>query len=415
MKNKILSVLLSVALAFGLWYYVITVISPNTTETFYDVPVVLVGETALEERGLMVTSVGNTTVDLTLTGNRSDLNQLSKDNIVLKANLNSIYDPGKNMRLEYTISYPGTVPNNAFVVESKIPDTITVTVEKRLSKDVPVNVVYTGTVAEGFTTDQDEQVLDYESIRISGPESVVSQITQAVIDVSLADRNESIVESYRYTLCNAEGEPVNSELITVSVEEVELTLPVRMVKTIPLVLNVIDGGGATEETASITIAPREIQICGSPAALEGLDELVLGTINLADYESDEDLLFDIKLPDSVTNMTGLKQAEVSIQFPELSTRTFTIEIIQVVNVPDGLEAELTTQVMEIVIRGPKDKIAAMTAEDITVTVDMTGVEIGTVSRKVTITFSNGYGTCGALGSYSVYATVREAVNEDEVG
>ena len=34
MRNKILSVRLSVAMAFGLWYYVITVISPGSTDTY---------------------------------------------------------------------------------------------------------------------------------------------------------------------------------------------------------------------------------------------------------------------------------------------------------------------------------------------------------------------------------------------
>ena len=95
MKSKLISVLLSVAMAFGLWYYVITVISPDTTDTFYDIPVVLVGETALEERGLMVTSVSNTTVDLTLTGNRSDLNQLTRENITLKAYRGSAGPPAE--------------------------------------------------------------------------------------------------------------------------------------------------------------------------------------------------------------------------------------------------------------------------------------------------------------------------------
>lgn len=413
MRNKLISVLLSVAMAFGLWYYVITVISPNTTDTFYDIPVVLVGETALEERGLMVTAVGNTAVDLTLTGNRSDLNQLTRENITLKANLNTIYDPGKNLPLEFTIAYPGTVASNAFVVESKFPSSITVTVEKRAYKDVDVKVAYSGTVAEGFTTNVDEQVLDNETIRISGPASVVEQITQAVVDVSLTDRTESISETYRYTLCNAEGEPVNSELITVSVEEVELTLPIRMVKTIPLIVNVIAGGGATEDTASITIDPVEIKVCGSPAALADLNEIVLGTINLAEHEKGEDLLFDINLPDTVTNMTGLKQAKVSLRFPDLSTRTFTIENIQVINVPEGLEVELTTQALEIVLRGPSAEMIAISAEDITVTVDFTGAEIGTVNRKVTITIGYPYGNCGALGSYSVYATVREAEIEVE--
>ena len=413
MKSKLISVLLSVAMAFGLWYYVITVISPNTTDTFYDIPVVLVGETALEERGLMVTSVSNTTVDLTLTGNRSDLNQLTRENITLKANLNNILDPGKNLRLEYSIAFPGTVPNNAFVVESKMPDHITVTVEKRAYRDVDVVVVYSGTVAENFTAIEDEQTLNYETVRISGPASVVEQITQAVIEVSLEDRTESIVESYRYTLCNEAGEPVNSELITVSVEEVELTLPIRMVKTIPLVVEVVAGGGATENTTSIEIYPKEIQVCGSAAALEDLNEIVLGTINLAGLDKATELTFDINLPDSVTNMTGLKQATVQVEFPDLSTKTITIGNIQIVNVPEGLEAELTTQVLEIVFRGPKAEIEDLTAEDITVTVDFTGAEIGTVNKKVTITISAEHPNCGALGSYSVYATVQEP--EDEVG
>ena len=413
MKSKFTSIALSFLIAFGLWYYVITVISPNTTDTFYDIPVVLVGETALEERGLMVTAVDNTTVDLTLTGNRSDLNQLTRDNITIKANLNNIYDPGKNIQLGYTISYPGTVPNNAFVEESKIPNNITVTVEKRAYRDVDVVVVYSGTVAENFTAIEDEQTLNYETVRISGPASVVEQITQAVIEVSLEDRTESIVESYRYTLCNEAGEPVNSELITVSVEEVELTLPIRMVKTIPLVVEVVAGGGATENTTSIEINPKEIQVCGSAAALEDLNEIVLGTINLAGLDKATELTFDINLPDSVTNMTGLKQATVQVEFPDLSTKTITIGNIQIINVPEGLEAELTTQVLEIVFRGPKAEIEGLTAEDITVTVDFTGAEIGTVNKKVTITISAEHPNCGALGSYSVYATVQEP--EDEVG
>ena len=413
MRKKIISVLLSVILAFGLWYYVITVISPDSTDTYYDIPVVLVGETALEERGLMVTYVGNTTVDLTLSGNRSDLNQLTKDNITIKANLNNIYDPGKNIQLSYTITYPGTIASNAFVEESKSPAYITVTVEKRAYKDVPVNVVYTGTVAEGFTASEDEQTLDYSTIRISGPASVVEQITQAVVEVSLTDRTESIVESYRYTLCDAESEPVNSEMITVSVEEVELTLPVRMVKTIPLILNVVDGGGATEKTTSITIDPVEIKVCGNAAALEDLNEVVLGTINLADYDKATELVFDINLPDSVTNMTGLKQAVVKLEFPDLSIKTLTIDNIQILNVPEGLNVELTTQVLEIVFRGPKAMIASLDPEDILVTVDFTGAEIGDVNRKVAITISSEYGSCGALGSYSVYATVMEATEEVE--
>lgn len=407
MKKKLFSVLLSVALAFALWYYVITVVSPNSKDTFYNIPVVLAGETALEERGLIVTAVGDTTVDLTLSGNRSDLSQLNSSNITIKANLNTIYDPGENIQLDYTIAYPGNFAQNAFTRESSTPSFITVTVEKRSNKEVPVNVVYTGSVAEDYTALRDEQTLNYETVRISGPESVVSRISQAVVEVSLDGRTESIVESFRYTLCDENGDPVDSALITVPVEEVELTLPVRMVKTIPLTVKVVDGGGATEKTTTIKIEPSEIKVYGTASALEGLDELVLGTIDLGEYAKAAELSFDITLPDGVTNMTGLKKAEVDIQFPSLSTRTLTVEDIQVLNIPEGLEVELTTLMLEITVRGPHSKIASITPEDIRVSVDFTGVEIGTVTRKVTVTLTEDFGDCGAMGSYSVYATVTE--------
>ena len=44
MKNKIWSLLLSVALATGLWLYVITTVSPDYRMTIPDVPVVFEGE-----------------------------------------------------------------------------------------------------------------------------------------------------------------------------------------------------------------------------------------------------------------------------------------------------------------------------------------------------------------------------------
>lgn len=411
MKKKVFSVFLSVVLAFILWYYVITVVSPNSKDTFYNIPVVLTGETALEERGLMVTSVGNTTVDLTLSGNRSDLIQLNSSNITIKANLNTIYDTGENLRLDYSTSYPGNFANNAFVEESKSPSYITVTVERRSNKDIPVRVVYSGTVAEGYTALKDEQSLDYETIRISGPESVTSQITQAVIEVSLDGRTESVVDSYRYTLCNEEGDPVDATLITVSVEEIDLTVPVRMVKTIPLKVNVVDGGGATKDTTTIKIEPEEIKVYGTAAALEGFDELILGTIKLGEYEKATELSFDIVLPDGVTNMTGLKQAKVTVRFPSLSTKVLTIEDIQLLNIPEGMKAELTTQMLEITLRGPSEQIRSITPENVTVTVDLSGAAPGTVTRKATVSLIGGYGDCGAMGSYSVSVTLQDNSEE----
>ena len=129
MKSKLGSFLLSLLIAFGLWMYVITEVSPNSEWTYHDIPVYLEGETLLKERSLIITDISSTNVDLTLSGNRTDLNQLSRDNITLKADMTKIYDPGVH-KIGYDIILPGHVASNAFNRVSQYPDSITVTVER---------------------------------------------------------------------------------------------------------------------------------------------------------------------------------------------------------------------------------------------------------------------------------------------
>ena len=78
MKSKAWSLLLSVVLATGLWMYVITTVSPNSKTTVQDIPVVFEGESwLLENRNLMITDGMETTVDLDVSGNRSDISNPS--------------------------------------------------------------------------------------------------------------------------------------------------------------------------------------------------------------------------------------------------------------------------------------------------------------------------------------------------
>ena len=111
MKQKILYGILAVAISFSLWWYVVTVVSPEFDDTFYDIPVVLSGETFLHERGLMVLDEKLPTVTLKLSGNRSVLSKLNSGNITLVADLSKISDTGEQ-QLTFSVVYPGDVPQN---------------------------------------------------------------------------------------------------------------------------------------------------------------------------------------------------------------------------------------------------------------------------------------------------------------
>ncbi len=405
MKNKIVTALLSVVIAFALWLYVITVVSPNSDKHYYNIPVTLQSEVILQERGLMITSAELPDVSLHLEGNRTDLNKLNSANITIAVDVSRIGEPGIH-NLTYTPTYPGDIANNAITVLSRSPSTITIEVEERISKGVPVDILYTGTLSEDYMADKENKVLDYETVNITGPKSVVDQIAMARIEVDLTDRVESINEQFRYTLCNEKGTPVDAELVITDAEAVTLNLRIVRVKQLALTVNVIDGGGATEETSSITVEPQTIRVSGSDNLLEGLDSLELGTINLGEMLKDEILTFPIKLPEGVTNETGVLEATVDVNFPDLDTKTLKVKAFKAINVPAGLKADIITQMLEIQLRGPKASIKKITAEDITVEVDFADEQVGTVSKKPNIIID--IEGVGAVGTYNVTATLRKA-------
>ena len=408
MKSKVWSVLLSVLIAFGMWLYVINFISPGSDETYYNIPVVFEGETALKERELMITSSDTASVTLRISGNRSDLNKINSSNITLKVDLSKIYDPGEHY-LTYSISYPGDVPNGAVNEESRNPSYIRIVVEEIQRESVPVQIVFTGATPESYIADTEAPVLSQMEIAVEGPASVVSHIHHARIDVDLTDRTESLSENYRYTLCDEEGNPVDVALVTTDVAEVHMQLKVQRYKELELKLKTNYGGGASAENTTITIEPETIRVAGSDALLEKLDEIILGMVDLSSIEEDVEQSYAITLPEGVSNLTGITTATVNIQFNDLTIKEFEVDQIHATNVPEGMDYELMNQVIKVRLRGKTELIEAINPDDILITVDFKGKELGNFTIKPGIRVKGDkFASVGAVGTYSISVTLKEA-------
>lgn len=397
-RNKLGALALSFAIALSLWMYVRTYVKPDYEQTFYNVPVALEGGPKLAERQLMLLSEEEYEVNIKVHGNRQDVSKINSGNIQLVANLADIYEPGEH-NLTYTIIYPGDVPTGSVSAERN-PDRVRVVVARKKTKEIPVKVVYEGDVPADYIKDTAAMELDYTYVEITGPEEVVDKIDHAAVTVQCSGRTESIYESYRYALRDSDDKPVDAEYITTSVSEVKVYLPISMVKKIPLTLTLVDGGGATAETTKLVIEPAEISISGSEAALNALPELNLGTIELDQITQDTTREFEINLPEGVQNVSNLSTAKVTISFPKLATREFTITEFTPLNLPAGMAWEPLTKQLTITVRGLKSEVQRLNAADILVQVDLTGVE-NTAAVEPTIRFPENLPSLGEVGSYSI--------------
>ena len=397
-RNKLGALALSFAIALSLWMYVRTYVKPDYEQTFYNVPVALEGGPKLAERQLMLLSEEEYEVNIKVHGNRQDVSKINSGNIQLVANLADIYEPGEH-NLTYTIIYPGDVPTGSVSAERN-PDRVRVVVARKKTKEIPVKVVYEGDVPADYIKDTAAMELDYTYVEITGPEDVVDKIDHAAVTVQCSGRTESIYVSYRYALRDSDDKPVDAEYITTSVSEVKVYLPISMVKKIPLTLTLVDGGGATADTTKLVIEPAEISISGSEAALNALPELNLGTIELDQITQDTTREFEINLPEGVQNVSNLSTAKVTISFPKLATREFTITEFTPLNLPAGMAWEPLTKQLTITVRGLKSEVQRLNAADILVQVDLTGVE-NTAAVEPTIRFPENLSSLGEVGSYSI--------------
>lgn len=396
MKRKVLYALLSALIAFGLWIYVVTVVSPESEEMFYNVPVVLNNESVLREKGLMIASEGEPKLTLKLSGNRSDLNKLKSSDITVIADLAKINAAGEQT-LSYSISFPG---DNSVTVLEQSPQYIALNIVEWSTKDVPVVLQCTGEVPTDYVDYREEAVLDYDKTTISGPTEVLDKITQAIVRVDLTGKEGTVIETQRPTLSDAEGNGVDSSQVKSSVAEVQITVKIHYTKVIDLLLDVTYGGGADENTTVINMDVEQIKIAGSRKQLEGMESLTIGSINAAELTEDAELVFDISLPEGIDNLSVVSEVHVSVTFPTLALKTLSLSGIEIFNIPAGVKAEVANRVCEVIIRGNEEQIGAITEENIRIRVDLSGAAEGEGLYKPQVIVS-GYDTIGVISASNI--------------
>lgn len=413
MKSKVLRFLLSLVIALGIWVYVVSVVSPEYEVTIHSIPVELVGADTLADRNLIIVSNKNFTVDLKLLGNRVDLKKLSASNITIQADLSQIKEPGEHT-IRYDIIYPSIVQSGNIDALEKHPQHITLTVAERGTKQVPVKVKYKGSVPADYVADRQNPQINHKTVTITGPVAELERVDHVSILVDLTDQVSTITGVFRPTICDANGNAlVDAAMLSCDVKEIQTTIKIRKIKTVPIVVDVIDGGGLTEDDVKLTLSIDSIVVSGSEADLKDLDQIVVGQIYLSNLLDSTTMDFEISLPAGVGNVTGATSVTVEIKLlRELQIQEFEVMQIFTVNEPQNCKVTLLTRSIRVQIRGTEEALAYLrqNPNSIVAVVDCSDVSDGhnqNMVLNVTIKIVDG-NDAGAVGEYTVTVNVSES-------
>ncbi len=398
-KHDVFTKLLSVIAAVILWSYFMSIENPTRTLEYKNISVQLTGVDDLDNSyNLKLISGADATVDVKVSGSSSRLATLTASQIKVKADLSdTITAPGT-----YEIPYHVILPESGMTCVGRTPETITVIVDRMESKTVPVIVQYSNDAPSGYVFE--EASLSTDSVEITGPETELDKISSAVVHINTKDLTQTLTDNYSYQLVDDNGDAVDSNNISRSVASITVTIPVKQVKTVPLSVTFSPEDASNDVTA--TISPKEVEIIGDPATVEGVDSIPLGAINVNTAENGDTYEFDISVPTGVSLNAGQPtSATVTISINDAATKSFTITDISLNDIKpdDTAEVVLETQSLEVVLSGSQRLLDSIDVEDISAVAEIASQDLSDGQHTIGATISSPDGST-VIGTYSV--TVR---------
>lgn len=396
-------VLLSVFLAVILWLYVRAEKDPVSDARIRNIPVQITGSSVLSSKGLTVAGLSSDRVSTTLQAPASVLSDISRKNITATIDVSRIDEAGEHT-LSYNIVLPTNVNTDGVVIQEKAPETITVTVEKLYTSTLPVEFRFEGSVAKGYQAGT--PTIDPVNVTISGAVEQVNRVARAVVVLEAKDLKEQYTGDLPIRLLDANGDELKDLEVELSSKTAYVVYPIVVVKEIPLTVNIIAGGGATQENISEPlIVPSKITVAGTQEDIDHLTEISLGSIDLSKVVGTSNFTFTIDLDPSLENVTGITEAKVTVTVSGLETRSFEVGNIKLQNIPRGYSAKADTEAKTVYVRGTADELAMIDSSQLRIVADLKEVTgSGTYTIPVRVYLDAGT-EVGVIGDYSIVVSV----------
>lgn len=402
LDSKLLYALLAIIIAIGLWFYVAAVENEDGEMSITGVSIEFLNEDVLEENDLMITVGRDQRATLTVTGRRTTLARLNqeKENIRLTIDVSRITAPGEQ-KMAYDVDLPAGYASSVSIIDRE-PNNISFTVSRRISREVPVEGRFTGSLAEGYMLDG--FTILPEKITVSGIESQINQISHAQVIVGGQELSATVTGDIGFTLIGYQGEELTDLQVECSTETVSVTLPVIKTAEVKLAVELIEGGGVINDDryVSCEIEPKSIIVSGAEEDLEPLKEIILGEIELGNIIERETFEFDIPLNSALENISGITTATVTVEIRGLESKYLTTSNIETIYVPEGFEAKSVTQNVEVLVRGPSEAIDQVFAHNLRVVADLSGVSAASGRYTVPVkVYLDGTSDVGVVGSRKI--------------
>lgn len=357
-RERLLYLILSVAVASVAWLYVATAQNPLVERTM---------NVDLHVRGLSASDVlvqsPPSRVQVRLSGPRSAVALLSPGLLDASVDLTGLR-PGEH-RVPIVVAAPPEVRAVA-----QTPQEVLVVIDAVKSQRFAVEISLIGNLPQGVTLGTPHVTPAY--IMVTGAATQIEEIRHAIVTVDTTNLRQQLATSLQVHLVDASGQEVRGPTIDPPIVTAQLSVREGVIaKVVPVVPAIMGTPPPPLAVTGISTDPATVSLQGPGLLLQGVTAVPTAPIDLRGVKGNLRQQVAIQVPAGITASISRVTVSITLGRGSLST-IFRGVPIQVIGLRPGVKPRVVPASIDVQIEGPTEVVARLTPQSIRVIVDAGG-------------------------------------------
>ncbi|TJX14050.1 hypothetical protein E9840_07190 [Tissierella creatinini] len=377
-KSDITAKITCILIAIFLWSFVMSEVDPIRTKQ-YNVKVALNNISALDRQSLVVMEPQEVTVNIEVSGKKSDLHRFLSSNINAFVDLSG-YSEGQ-VKIPVMTSLIGQT--SGVSITDVRPREILFTLDRLVTKEMPLIINTTGELPENYVLG--DLTSKSKSVLISGPRTWVNEVNKVIASVDLSERTSTTTEAFGTVIIDDEGKEVRG--VSKEPNSVDITIPVLRTVSLPIELITANELPPNFSITNINITPSAIKVKGN-SNIANLQKINTVEVDINSLLGKSALEVELNFPEGVELLNPDEKVIIKYDIEETTSKAFTLSVRDL-NIRD-LDNKLTLteddlgQLVKINLRGYKSVLDDLSNEDLNVTLDLSNAVEGNNSVEVIV-------------------------------
>lgn len=414
-NNRFIQIL-SLLIAIVAWFAVCITDSPDTTKSFENVLVDLsLSGSTPESLNLTIIEAAQSTISIRVKGPRNEIGLLTKDDFQVTPILTSVTEAGAHTVPIEVVFRDSTRRDVQNIVIEGYTETIQLTFDRVNSKVYELRPEVSNVVAaENFRIDVDSESVSPKNLSITGPQSELDLIANCAVVYkgnSEQELEDSLIVDGNLVFYDERGNLLTDKQlphIKYSQQTFSITIPVLMVKDVPVELSFINSDGLDTKKLEVFVDPEYITVAGPKSVVEKRTSITLDPIDVSKMDG-RTFSLAVQLSAGEQNMDNIENVTVSFNSDAWDSKSLTIssDHILLMNAPADYEVKLTSEsINNVKMYGNQEEIEKLSAKDLMAKVDLKDIDTSTLRVRVGIWVTGGK-YVWAVGEYYVYLDVKK--------